>query len=91
MTEIFKKIIGILIAENQGFELIKYDNCCAILKCDSNTDVIWLVMDDPLNLHNGEPVFAYQGQEFTFNTPEEYIKAIHIYNSQYELDKTTLR
>lgn len=91
MTEVFKKIIGMLIAENQNFELVKYDNCCAILKYDSNADVIYLVMDDPLNLHHYKPVFAYQGQEFTFDTPEEYIKTIHIFNSLYELDKTTLR
>lgn len=91
MTEIFKKILGMLIAENQEFELVAYEKCKAIMRCDpKTTDVIWVLVDDPLWIFEEKaPLLAFEGDEKFFQTAEEYVKEIHLCNSLYAIKRLT--
>lgn len=91
MTEIFKKILGMLIAENQEFELIAYDNCRAIMRCDPKTaDAIWMLMDDPLGMFPEKaPVLAFEEEENFYHSAEEYVKRIHLCNSIWAIKHLT--
>lgn len=91
MTEIFKKILGMLIAENQEFEIVSYEKCKAIMRCDPKTaDVIWVLMDDPLGMFPEKaPVLAFEGKEEFCDTAERYVELIHRYNTMWEIKHLT--
>lgn len=89
MPDIFKKIIGMLMAENQRFEIQHGIMSDRLVRYNSAGDIIWMIYVDYLFHTDDEVKMVIYNPETktqftrTYETAEVYLYNIHWVNALY--------